>query len=73
MQKKGSKLICNNYRGIFILNIIYKVFTTILTKYSKPFAENLLGEYQCGFCKGDSTMDHIFTIQQALEKWTGEI
>jgi hypothetical protein len=56
IHKKGSKLKCNNYRGMSLLNV-----TTILGKYIKPFAENILGEYQCGFHKGHSTMDHIFT------------
>jgi hypothetical protein len=51
-----------------LLNVTYKVFTTILAKYIEPFAENILGEYQCGFHKGHSTMDHIFTIWQILEK-----
>jgi hypothetical protein len=62
IHRKGSKLICNNYIGMS------QVFTTILAKYIEPFAENILGEYQCGFRKGCSTMDHIFTIKQVLEK-----
>jgi hypothetical protein len=41
---KGSELICNNYRGISLLNAAYKIFTTILAKCIEPFAENILGE-----------------------------
>lgn len=68
IHKMGSKLTCNNYRGISVLNVTYKIFTTILAKYIEPFAENILSEYQCGFYKGHSTTDHIFTIRQVLEK-----
>jgi hypothetical protein len=68
IHKKGSKLIYNNYRGISLLYVTYKIFTTILTLYIEPFAKNILREYQCGFHKGHSIMDHIFKIQQVLEK-----
>jgi sorting nexin-29 len=50
------------------MSVTYKIFTTILAKYTEPFAENILGEYQCGFHKGRSTTDHTFTIRQVLEK-----
>jgi sorting nexin-29 len=63
IHKKGSKLICNNYRSVSLLNVFYKVFTTIVT-----LCREHICEYQCGFRKGRSTMDHIFTIRQVLEK-----
>jgi hypothetical protein len=45
IHKMGSKLICNNYGGISLLNVTCKISTTILAKYTEPFAENILGEY----------------------------
>lgn len=32
---------------------------------------NVIGEYQCDFKKGISTMDHIFTLRQILSKYYG--
>nr|XP_042912784.1 uncharacterized protein LOC122272834 [Parasteatoda tepidariorum] len=35
---------------------------------SRPYVENIIGEYQCSFRKGRSTTDQIFCIRQILEK-----
>jgi sorting nexin-29 len=62
MYKKGSNLECKNYRGISLLNVVYKIFTNILAQHIKIYTEEILGEYQCGFRQGRNTTDHIFTI-----------
>ena len=33
-----------------------------------PYADEIISEYQCGFRKNRSTIDHIFSIRQILEK-----
>ena len=33
-----------------------------------PYANEIIGEYQCGFRRNRSTVDHIFSIRQILEK-----
>jgi hypothetical protein len=58
--QQGDKLECRNYCGISLLNVTYKIFTNLLTKYIEPYVEEILGDYQCGFRKGRSTTDHIF-------------
>jgi sorting nexin-29 len=45
IHKKGNKLECNNYRGISLLNVTYKIFTNILTKHIETYTEEFIGEY----------------------------
>ena len=66
--KKGDPTICTNYRGISLLTIAYKVLSSVLCGRLKPFANTLIGPYQCGVRSGKSTIDQIFTLRQILEK-----
>ncbi|PSN43351.1 hypothetical protein C0J52_15555 [Blattella germanica] len=68
IHKKGDTMVCSNYRGISLLPIAYKVFSNILFSRLAPYVENVVGDYQCGFRQGRSTVDQIFTIRQILEK-----
>ena len=68
IHKKGDPLNCANYRGISLQNTAYKIFSTALCERLKPFINNLIGPYQCGFRPGKSTIDQIFTLRQILEK-----
>jgi sorting nexin-29 len=68
IDKKGDKLVCNNYRGISPLCVPYKLFTSILRDRLEPLAERIISEYQAGFRKGRSTIEQIFTVKQILEK-----
>jgi len=49
MYKKGDKLECSNYRATPLLNVTYKVLSGILHNRLTVYAEEILGEYQCGF------------------------
>jgi sorting nexin-29 len=66
--KKGNKMQCNNYQGISLLNVTYKIFTQLVAKHLEPYAEEMLGDYECGFYRGRSATDQIFSLRMILEK-----
>lgn len=59
---------CKNYRGITLLNTIYKVLSNVLYERIRPYAEKCVGTYQTGFQKGRFIVDQVFTLRQILEK-----
>ena len=71
IHKKGDKTDCNNYRGISLLPTTYKILSNILLSRLIPYAKEIVGDYQCGFQRNRSTIDHIFCIRQMLEKKMG--
>ena len=68
IHKKGDPTIRANYRGISLLNLSYKVLSSVICERLKPIVNQLIGPYQCGFRPGKSTTDQIFTLRQILEK-----
>ena len=65
--KKGDKTDCSNYRGISLLPTTNKILSKILLSILTPYAEEIIGDHQCGF-RHKSTNDLIFCICQILEK-----
>jgi hypothetical protein len=68
IHKKGDKTDCSNYRGISLLSTSYKILSNILLARLTPYAEEIIGDRQCGFRRNRSTTDQIFYIWQILEK-----
>jgi hypothetical protein len=66
--KKGDKTNCSNYRGISLLPNTYKILSNILLSKFTPYAEEIIGDHQCGFECNRSTADHIYCIHQILER-----
>ena len=67
--KKGDKLDTNNYRGITLLSVVAKVFSTVLNNRLVSFCEskNIILEEQGGFRTQRSTLDHVFTLLEVLK------
>jgi hypothetical protein len=66
--KKGNRDDLNNYRPISLLSNLYKIFTKILTnRLAKIMDQNQASE-QSGFHTKYSTVDHLHTINQIIEK-----
>ena len=47
---------------------MYKVLSNILLSRLTPYAEEIIGDHQCGFQRNTSTTDHLFCIRQIFEK-----
>jgi hypothetical protein len=63
-----DKTDCNNYRGISLLSTSYEILSNILLSRLIPYAEEIIGDHQCGFRRNRSTTNQIFYIRQTLEK-----
>ncbi|BHF70120.1 hypothetical protein SprV_0301317000 [Sparganum proliferum] len=68
-KRKGNRHMCDNHRGISLLNIAGKVFTRILLiRLDNHLKQGLLPESQCGFRRHHGTMDMIFAARPLQEK-----
>ncbi|VDL91503.1 unnamed protein product [Schistocephalus solidus] len=68
-KRKGNRQLCDNPRGISLLNIAWKIFARILFNRLNGYLEQgLLPESQCGFRRHRGTTDMIFTTRQLQEK-----
>jgi hypothetical protein len=68
IHKKGNTTDCSNYRGISLLSTSYKILSNILLSRLIPYADEIIGDHQCGFRRNRSTTDQNFYIRQILEK-----
>jgi hypothetical protein len=58
--KIGDRKNCDNYRGILLLDVTYKVLIRIIRNRLSLFDDTLIGEYQGGFRKGRPTTNQVF-------------
>ncbi|KAI8425563.1 hypothetical protein MSG28_011388 [Choristoneura fumiferana] len=68
LYKKGDPSDINNYRPISLLPTLYKLFSMCLEKRISSSIENSQPIEQAGFRAGYSTIDHIHTLDQIVEK-----
>nr|VZH93026.1 unnamed protein product [Spirometra erinaceieuropaei] len=68
-KRKGNRQVCDNHRGISLLNIAGKIFVRILlNRLNNHLEQDLLPESQCGFRRHRGTTDMIFAAHQLQEK-----
>lgn len=66
--KKGDPNDCVNYRGLSLLDTLYKMFTGLILNRINGWIEtnDILCEYQSGFRAGYSTIDSIFNLTSII-------
>ena len=62
--KKGDLNLCDNWRGISLLDVVGKVFAQTMRQRLEEVAEYVLVESQCGFQTGHGCVDMIFCTCQ---------
>ena len=68
--KKGDHTSPGNYRGISLLNVLGKVYTSIINRRLTFFANifDKIKEPQAGFREGYSTIDNAYILQGLIDK-----
>ncbi|BHF75263.1 hypothetical protein SprV_0501835900 [Sparganum proliferum] len=68
-KRKGNRQMCDNHRGISLLNIAGKIFIRILlNRLNNHLKQGLLPESQYGFRRHRGTTNMIFAARQLQEK-----
>ena len=68
-KNKGSKNVCDNFRGISLLSIAGKILARlILNRIIQHLIDEIYPESQCGFRAGRGVIDMIFSLRQVAEK-----
>ena len=66
---KGVKSVCDNYRGITLLESVGKVLARLLlNRLQTHICPKIIPEAQCGFRSNRGTTDMIFSVRQLVEK-----
>jgi len=63
---------CDHYRGISLLCIAEKIFTSIILQLICSWIDEILAESQASFSRGHSTIDdwYTFSLRLLAEKYT---
>jgi len=66
INKKETKNKCENCREITLLPTAYKLFAHIIKNRLNEHVKDEIVEEECGFRKGRSSADAIFTVQEII-------
>nr|VZI00466.1 unnamed protein product [Spirometra erinaceieuropaei] len=66
-KRKGNRQVCDNHRGIFLLNIAGKIFARILlNRLNNHLKQGLLPESQCGFRRHREVSGLVINTQKTV-------
>ncbi len=65
--EEGDNRLCAKYRGISVLDIMAKVFISVLLRRFQSVRDQRTCPIQSGFHPGRSCIDHIFNVRRTLE------
>jgi hypothetical protein len=63
---KGDKTGCNNYQGISLLSIAYKILSNIHPAKLTPYTNEIIGDHQYEFHHNSSTTDHSLDTKEKM-------
>lgn len=66
LHKKGDRADVNNYRGISLLSVTYKILSQCLLDRAQQQLEHKIGEYQAGFRPNRSCPEQILNLKLIL-------
>ena len=66
--KNGDLTLCDNWRGISLLDVVGKLFAKIMQSRLQMVVEDLVLDSQCDFREGRGCIDMIFFARQLVEK-----
>ena len=68
IDKKGSKLLMTNKRGLFLTNIISKIYERVLKNRNEEEVKKKRCQWQMGGVKKRSTTDNLFILNAVIER-----
>ena len=68
ISKPGSVLEMNNKRGLFITEVVSKVYEKVLKNRNEVKLNNYISEFQTGGKKGTSTVDNHIILSEIIRK-----
>ena len=66
--KREDLSLCDNWRGISLLDVMGKLFARIINDRLQVVVEDSVTDSQCGFRAGRGCVDLIFCVRQFVEK-----
>jgi hypothetical protein len=68
LPKSGDLSLTGNYRGIMLLEVLYKTVANLIKDRTTPIQESIDHESQCGFRPNRGCTDASFSLRMAVKK-----